>query len=245
MQNETIVIQGALQSEIDWLLAEFAPHTRREIGGFVFYECTYRDRPIVISKTKMGEIASAIATTLAIEHYRPAWIVNQGTAGALTDELHTGDLIVGTGVRYFSQYAEAPDRDLDELNPWKTDGYRTPDGEWISLDAHNTFLQWIRSLKPNSTGRVYYDVLGSGDVWSKTAEEIRLRRATGAVCESMECTGAYMAANSQGVPLVSVRVISNNEMLGEAYDPSSGVIAQQFAHFLTDAWIALGEKTPF
>jgi hypothetical protein len=45
--------------------------------------------------------------------------------------------------------------------------------------------------------------------------------------------------------LVSVRVISNNELLGEAYRPDSARIAQNFAIGLADAWIDLGENTPF
>lgn len=246
MQKRPLMIQGALQSEIETLLKIFSPYRKSQVGGFVFYECEYRGYPVVIAKTKMGEIAAAISTTLAIERYCPAWIVNQGTAGALTENHRTGDLIVGTSVRYFSQYATAEDRDRDCLNPWKSDGYRTVDGEVLSLDTNDAFLKWITSLAPDFEGQVTFDVLGSGDVWSKTKDEIAYRHGcTGAVSESMECTGAYMAANSLGVPLVSVRVVSNNELLGEVYDPDSGKIAQRFARLLVDAWIDLGENTPF
>jgi nucleoside phosphorylase len=36
----------------------------------------------------MGEISSAIATTLAIQNYSPLFILNQGTAGALVEWLN-------------------------------------------------------------------------------------------------------------------------------------------------------------
>ena len=61
-------------------------------------ECMFRELPVVVSKTRIGEINSAIATTLAIEHYHPRMILNQGTAGALVDWLNTGDIVIGKRV---------------------------------------------------------------------------------------------------------------------------------------------------
>ena len=246
MNERPILIQGAMQSEIDWLIGEFGLGSISVHGGFVFYEGEYRSQPIVVSKTKMGEVAAAIATTLGIEYYHPAWIVNQGTAGALCPTLRTGDVIVGTGVRYFSQYAERPSRDQDPLNPWKSNGYRTFDGEEISMETDARLLSWIGSVTPPAEMRVHFERLGSGDVWSVDRAEIERRHAlTGAVSESMECVGAYLAANAAGVALCSVRVISNNELLGEPYCPESGEVAERFVKHLVDAWIDLGRDKPF
>lgn len=246
MEQRPIMIQGALQSEIDLLLEVFSPHTKKEIGGFVFYECEHRGMPVVISKTKMGEICAAIATTLAIERYRPAWILNQGTAGACDRSLHTGDLVIGERVRYLSQYATKPDRDADCLNPWKTDGYRTLDGEVISMATDERLLAWLKGQTLHTQGKLIYGTLGSGDVWTTDSREISANRERlGVLCESMECTGVYMAANSLGIPAVSIRVISNNELLGEQYLPESGRIAERCVQALVDAWADLGGKTPF
>ena len=66
MKKRPILIQGALQSEIDFLLSRLSIDAKREIGGVVFYEGTYRDHPVVVCKTKMGEIAAAIATTMGV-----------------------------------------------------------------------------------------------------------------------------------------------------------------------------------
>lgn len=246
MMQRPIMIQGALQSEIDLLIKEFAPHKKREIGGFLFYECDYRKTPVVISKTKMGEVCAAIATTLAIEHYRPAWILNQGTAGACDERLHAGDVVVGERVVYLSQYATKSDRERDALNPWKSRAYQTLDGEMISMATDHRLLKWIETVTLPIDGSVCLGTLGSGDVWTTDVQTIRdNRERLGVLCESMECTGVYMAANSQGVPAISVRVISNNELIGEQYLPSCGTVAEHCAKYLVDAWINLGEKTPF
>ena len=95
-----IVIQGALQSEIDYLLKIFDVLKKVNYCNYTFYECNYKGFMIIISKTKIGEISSAIATTLAIQKYQPEFIINQGTAGALVDWLNKGDIVVGNKIYY-------------------------------------------------------------------------------------------------------------------------------------------------
>ena len=246
MKKRPILIQGALQSEIDFLLSRLSIDAKREIGGVVFYEGTYRDHPVVVCKTKMGEIAAAIATTVAIEAYAPVWILNQGTAGAFAKELHTGDVTVGERVVYLSQFSTKSDKEADALNPWKEDGYCTLDGETISLKTDARLLAWLKSLSLPVKGTLHFGTLGSGDVWTTGREQISAyRERFGILCESMECTGVYMAANSRGVPAVSVRVISNTELLGESYLPESADIAASCALDILDAWVALESGVPF
>ncbi len=230
-----IVIQGALDSELDLLLNAFTVlHTRR-IGAFEFYECLYKGRPIVLSKTKIGEICSATATTLAIQAYHPALILNQGTAGALVDWLDTGDIVIGKRVCYLSDFSTDAMRDAEPINPWKSDAYRSCDGDIVSYDADPNLLQTIRSICGTLAQEVHLDVIGSGDVWTRDPQRIHeLNRHYGAVCECMECAGAYLSANSLHTPIVSIRAISNNELKSQAYDQASGVLAQKFILNLLD-----------
>ena len=224
-----ILIQGALKSELDLLLNTFEVIQTRDIGGFEFHECIYQNLPIVVCRTRIGEINSAIATTLAIQIYHPRLILNQGTAGALTDWLNTGDIVIGTRVCYLSQFSTDADRDADPINPWKSNVYRTVDGDETAYHTEATLLQTLRSVCQSQGQNVYFDVIGSGDVWTKDPQQIhRYHQQYGVVCETMECTGAYLAANSLQTPLVSIRAISNNELKHQTYDQSSGVLAQKF-----------------
>ena len=224
-----ILIQGALKSELDLLLNTFEVIQTRNVGGFEFHECIYQNLPIVVCRTRIGEINSAIATTLAIQTYHPRLILNQGTAGALTDWLNTGDIVIGTRVCYLSQFSTDADRDADPINPWKSNVYRTVDGDETAYHTEATLLQTLRNLCQSQGQNVYFDVIGSGDVWTKDPQQIhRYHQQYGVVCEAMECTGAYLAANSLQTPLVSIRAISNNELKHQTYDQSSGVLAQKF-----------------
>ena len=44
--NKPIIIQGALQSEIDYLLKFLNVNEKTSIGTFCFYECSYKGYPI-------------------------------------------------------------------------------------------------------------------------------------------------------------------------------------------------------
>ena len=223
------VIQGALDSELDLLLNTFDVLQKQVIGGFVFYECRYKKTPILISKTKIGEICSATATALAIAHYQPRRIINQGTAGALVDWLDTGDVVIGKRICYFSGFSTDEARDIEAINPWKTDEYHSIDGDVISYRANEGLLQAVENAVRALPHRVYFDTVGSGDIWTKDPIEIRRNHSLyGAVCEAMECAGAYLSANSMGVPVITVRAISNNELKHQPYSEASGVLAQRF-----------------
>ena len=230
-----IVIQGALESELNLLLNTFTLLQTRKVGEFEFYECIYRDRPIVLSKTKIGEICSAIATTLAIETYHPRMILNQGTAGALVEWLNTGDIVIGKRVCYLSDFSTDSMRDAESINPWKSDAYRSYDGDTLSYAADPTLLQMLEHICESLKQEIHFDVVGSGDVWTRDPQRIHeIHRRLGAVCECMECAGAYLSANSLDTPIVSIRAISNNELKAQGYDQSSGALAQKFVLGLID-----------
>ena len=229
LDRAPILIQGALKSELNLLLDAFEVLQTKTIGGFDFFECNHRGAPVVICRTMIGEIHSAMATTLGIEHYHPRLIINQGTAGALTHWLNTGDVVIGTRVCYLSQFSTDADRDADAINPWKTNHYRTVDGDESSYHTDPTLLQELRAICQKQGHHVYFDILGSGDVWTKEPQQIhRYHQQYGVVCEAMECAGAYLAANRLQTPLVSIRAISNNELKHQTYDQASGVLAQKF-----------------
>ena len=236
--NKPIIIQGALQSEIDYLLKSFQIKNKINRGGYVFYECIYRDYPIIVSKTKMGEISSAIATTLAIQKYTPLFILNQGTAGALVEWLNKEDIILGKQVYYISQFSTDKNKDIDDINPWKQTEYRTIDNEIISYNANQKLLNWLQALDISKKDNIYFDRIGSGDVWTKDINQMKqYNEDYGIVCEAMECSGAYIAANSLGIPLISIRVISNNEIKKQEYDEQTGILSQKFVISIVDEFL--------
>ena len=50
----------------------------------------------------------------------------------------------------------------------------------------------------------------------------------GVLCEDMETISMYTIANKYNIPCISIRGISNNEVLDEEYDKTTGRPAQEF-----------------
>lgn len=238
-----IVIQGALQSEIDYLLKIFDVLKKVNYCNYTFYECNYKGFMIIISKTKIGEISSAIATTLAIQKYQPEFIINQGTAGALVDWLNKGDIVVGNKIYYLSLFSMEENKEIDPINPWKNTEYKTIDNDTISYLADKKLVSWIKSLNLLNKYNLYFDCIGSGDLWTKDKNTINnYNKKYKVVCEAMECSGAYLAANSQNIPIVSIRVISNNELKNQKYDENMSIVSQKLVIDILDEYIKVGGK---
>lgn len=232
-----VLIQGALQSELDYLLNTLEIQSTAQEAGYVFYECLYKGCPVIVSKTKMGEVSAAIATVIAIKKYAPAIIINQGTAGAFAMHLNVGDIVVGERICYISQFATESDKENEPLNPWKRGEYRTIDNEIMSYKCEEKLLAWLKSLEVLKNNTVYFDTVGSGDVWTKSPELIKEYNSKyGITCEAMECTGVYFAANSFNTPAVTLRVISNNEVTQQPFDETTSLFSQKLALTVTDEY---------
>ncbi len=229
-----IIIQGALYSEIDYLIDAIKPK-KIEYNNFIFYEGSYNNYPVIISKTKIGEITSSIATVLAITKYNPLFIINQGTAGACNKKINKEDIVIAEDVYYLSQFSMSKYKETDPINPWKNDGYLSIDNEFISYKTDKDLLNKIKKLNVINNYNVIYGKIGSGDVWTKTNKDIISNNKNyNVLCECMEVAGSYIASNSMNIPIISIRVISNNELLNQSYDPTTSLKAQKLCLEIID-----------
>ena len=75
-------------------------------------------------------------------------------------------------------------------------------------------------MKKISNKKVHIGKIASGDLWNREFDRILfLNDKYNTLCEEMETGGVYTTANSFNVPVLSVRIISNNELLQEDYNP--------------------------
>ncbi|MEQ1728624.1 MAG: 5'-methylthioadenosine/S-adenosylhomocysteine nucleosidase, partial [Vicinamibacterales bacterium] len=91
-----IVVQGAMVSETERLIALLESPTIERIGGWTFWRGTVDGYPVIVSRTNKGMSNAAAATALAIERFRPRAIINQGTAGGHDPALHVYDIVIGS-----------------------------------------------------------------------------------------------------------------------------------------------------
>ena len=213
--QKTIMIQGAMDIELDYMVATVTNLQKETIGGYMFYKGSQGNVDIILSKTEMGIIHAVTSTTLGIEHFHPDYVINQGTAGGHREDIHTGDLVICTEAVYLN----------DLRMPLRKEGEGSNALEW-ELSPHSLGIESTESLISlfdgvSYDGKKWKGIMGSGDIYSRETDRIHwLQRQRSELCEDMETYGVYTVCQRLGVPHIAVRVISNNELIGEVFDPS-------------------------
>src|SRR5713226_5737354 len=90
-----VILQGAMQLEIEKLAGRLDNPSVERVGGWTFWRGSLDGYPVIVSKTLKGMSNAAAATVIAVEHYHPGAIINQGTAGGHDSSLHLYDIVVG------------------------------------------------------------------------------------------------------------------------------------------------------
>ena len=227
-----ILIQGAENSEINYFLEKMNNKKEIEIATFKFWTGELFDYPIIISRTKVGEVNSAIATTIAIMNFKPRCIINQGTAGAHARDLHRGDIVIGEDYVFLTTFKSEPReyKTGSDINGWVLRKFLSKIDVESSNKADENMINIAKNcVKEYKKGKVVFGTIGSGDIWNREIDRIDyLHNNYGTLCEEMEIAGVYNTANSFGVPVVGIRIISNNEILGEEYKPEVSTDCQEF-----------------
>ena len=236
---QPIVIQGALPIETESLASKLDNTTTETIGGWKFWKGTYQGYPVIISKTRMGMSNSAAATAIAITHYNPIAIINQGTSGGHDPALNVYDIVVGkytTNINAFRtpvlplgggsdslKWTEAFDVLPDDESDPEPIAMRKFEGDAdLILAAHKAKVNY-------SKGKVVEGTLGSADVWNNELDRIAfIHKTYGTSAEEMEGASVAQIAIQFNVPFVGIRVLSNNITNNGAYDPGTGEACQDF-----------------
>lgn len=199
----------------------------------------------------MGVSNAAAATVIAIEHYHPVAIVNQGTAGGHDPSLHLYDIVLGTSAVNIGAFK----------SPFRPAGSGSNSLDWIPLDlmrsegsagndpnAHRlahfhgdvSLLAAARSAKSSYTkAHVLEGIIGSSDVWNDEIDRVVwFHKEFGTLVEEMETASAAQVAALLHVPFLGIRVVSDNITNGGAYDPKTSEACEDYVYQVVKAYIA-------
>jgi adenosylhomocysteine nucleosidase len=245
-----VVVQGAMDVEIKALAASLQGASEEHVAGWTFWRGTIDGYPVVVSKTQKGMENAAAATALAADRYHPAAIINQGTAGGHTADLHVSDIVLGA--------------ESINLGSFKTGfrgrGQSSNHAEWVPLDLMRTegsagadpsartmrrfvgdpaLLAAAHSVRDHYTrGHVVDGVIGSSNVWNSELDRIqRFHDEYGTSAEEMEAAAAALVAGQFQIPFLGIRVLSNNITNNEPYRPKVGEDCQAFVREVVQAYI--------
>lgn len=230
-----ILIVGAMRSETDYLIKQIKNNEKIEKAGYEFFEGEINDYPVVLVRTEIGLVNASTAVTLAIEKYNPIVIINEGTAGGIIEDRHKKDIIIAEEVFNINSY-QTPYKELGEgSNSCDWNLMTFIEGgidEKIIYKSDEKLTEMVYSLKNEyKQGNVYKGIVGSGDSWNREKDKLKyLSRVHNVSCEDMEIVAIYSIAQRYCIPAISVKIMSDNELLGEEYEPKVAVYVQEFCY---------------
>lgn len=197
-----------------------------------FYEGEIDKIPVVLCVSGVGLVNAAASVTFGVEKYNPKVIINEGIAGGYGNNVHRGDIVVGLKVINITSY-ETEERKTGEgikKEDYKLVSFTANDDNYLRpQEANRNLVNIAKKLQENTKETIHYGIIGSGDVWNKEADMILyLNNKYGIICEEMESASIYTISNLYNIPVMSVKGISNNEILDEKYDRSVGKKTQIF-----------------
>ena len=213
-----------------------------EMETCTFYETSINNYPVVLCASNIGCIQASNAVTISILKYNPIAIINEGLAGAHGKDIHKGDIVIGTEVININSIKTPKLKEgegIDVFNWELVTFIKGQDDELKIEKADKLLIQCVKDIEKEYTkGKVIYGRIGSGDVWNNEADRImHLNKKYNTLCEEMEGIAIYQIANRYHIPVIGIRVISNNEVLEEEYDVRIGEKLQYFVQKLLEKYV--------
>jgi adenosylhomocysteine nucleosidase len=230
-----IVVQGALDSELQPLLAALEDKRELQVAAWTFWRGRITGRSVVISRTEVGPINAVAATVLAITHFRPRLIINQGTAGANDPDLKVFDIIAGESTVDYGAFDSEPAKAGEgvQLSRWSPMLHRLRlEGKKLvpfqSFPGDEEILKMTLATK-YTRGRVLKGVIGSAFEFNREIDRLLwVRKVFGATSEDMESAFAAGAAVGFKTRFLAIRIISDSEFYAPPTQRSAGEYCAAF-----------------
>ncbi len=194
-------IIGAMQVEVDTLVASLEQKMVRTVAGSEYYEGILEGLDVVVVQCGIGKVNAALCAQILCSEFRVTHLVNTGVAGSLDPELDIGDLLI-------SRDAMHHDFDCGPV------GY--PKGQVPGLDVlafpadTNLMTLAYTAAERVNPGHTKLGRVASGDQFISGKEiKNQIIATTGASCTEMEGAPIAQVAYRNRIPYVILRAISD------------------------------------
>lgn len=199
-------IIGAMDSEVQNLIARMEEITFTEYAGRRFASGKLAGKDVVVVQSGIGKVAAAITAQMLVDRFGVTALLNTGMAGGLDPRLAVKDLVVATG-------ALQHDFDLTAFGHVK--GYLTGEDDQkptvFAADPAlvDKALTAAAQVLPEGS-KAITGVVASGDVFvDDSALKATLRDDFGAAAAEMEGAAIAQAAVANSIPFAILRTISD------------------------------------
>jgi adenosylhomocysteine/aminodeoxyfutalosine nucleosidase len=224
-----IAIMGAMPEEIEPLVVNLENVQEIDYADNTYYVGTYRGQEVVVAYSKIGKVFATLTAATLIEKFECDTLLFSGVAGAISPDLHIGDLVIAQGVCQ---------HDLDITAFGHPHGY-VPEGQVCT---------WSDSQLREIAHKVAYDkgvtlkegIIATGDQFVADPER-KAWIAETFKADALEMEGAAVAVvcHALEVPFFILRAISDSADMDAGFDfdaflKSSAKISADFVLAMVD-----------
>lgn len=213
-KEQPIIIQGAMNMEIEQLKKMIEIEKEECIHGFKFYIGKLNNYPIIISETLIGIVNVSMATLIAIDKYKPKAIINQGIAGSHVDYIHRNDIVVGEKSVNVNSFITGIKNKDEGSNPFEWQF----DNRSFEVTCNEELLKIAQKIN-NEKQNLFFGILGSGDIFNREIDRIKwIQERKNTLSEDNESIAVYTICKKFNVPCIGFRTITNNEVTQKESD---------------------------
>jgi len=217
---------GAMPEEIEPILKKVQNYTTIEYAGNKYYEATYSGIELVIAYSKIGKVFSTLTAATMIEHFNATKLLFSGVAGAISNDLKVGDLIVAT---------KLAQHDLDITAFGHPFGY-VPEGA-VFVEADKELIALSKEVAKDMGKTLKEGVIATGDQFVANEEKKEwIQKTFGADAIEMEGVSVAYVCQLYKKPCFILRAISDAADMDANFDFDSFLFksAQNSAEFIVD-----------
>ena len=225
-----IAIMGAMPEEIEPIISKLENLKETVYAANKYYEGSYNGREVVVAYSKIGKVFATLTATILIEKFACDRLLFSGVAGAISDDLKVGDLIIANGL---SQH------DLDITAFGHPHGY-VPEGE-VCIPTDVILRNIAKNVAKEKGLSLKEGVIATGDQFVANAERKEwIGKTFNADALEMEGAAVAVVCSSLNVPFFILRAISDSADMDAGFDfdtflESSAKVSADFILSMVDA----------
>lgn len=203
-----IAIMGAMPEEVEPIVANLDNVKHTVYGANTYYEGSYNGQEVVVAYSKIGKVFATLTATMLIEKFGCGTLLFSGVAGAISDELNIGDLIIADGLCQ---------HDLDITAFGHPFGY-VPEGE-VCIPTDVALRNIAKSVAKSKGLTLKEGVIATGDQFVANAERKDWIGST-FKADALEMEGASVAVvcSALEVPFFILRAISDSADMDASFN---------------------------
>ncbi|MGN7476728.1 5'-methylthioadenosine/S-adenosylhomocysteine nucleosidase [Solibacillus silvestris] len=224
-----IAVIGAMEQEVE-LLRNALQNTKTEtIANSEYTTGTYEGKEVILLKSGIGKVNAAMSTTILLEKFNPAVVINTGSAGGFDAALNVGDIVISDEVRHH-------DVDVTAF------GYEI--GQMAGMPAAYKSDEKLMEIAKQAVSEVGEHNCGvglicSGDVFMSDPERVEAVRKDFPTMKAVEMEAAAVAqiCHQFNTPFVVIRALSDiaGQESGVSFDEFLPVAAKHSTEVVLNA----------